>query len=85
MRTPSWLGIVPLFIVVWLMALMASGWPGAVAHATEAQRTRDAGPTVMLSQDDNDDDDDDGQRRRADDDNDDTATTTTTIRRRRRR
>jgi hypothetical protein len=35
MRTPSWLVIVPLFVVVWLTATLASGRPGPVAHATE--------------------------------------------------
>lgn len=74
MRTPSWLGIVPLFIAVWLMAMLASGWPGAVAHATDGQRTWDTGPTVALSQDDDDDDDTDDDEDDSDDedmDNDD--------------
>jgi hypothetical protein len=71
MRTPSWLGIVPLFVVVWLMAMLASGWPGAVAHATEGQWTRDAGQTVALSQD-NDDESDDEHDTDGDNDEDDT-------------
>jgi len=71
MRTPSWLGIVPLFIAVWLMAMLVSGWPGAVAHATDGQRTRDSGHTVALSQDDDDDDDDDDTDDDDDDDTDD--------------
>lgn len=70
MRTPSWLGIVPLFIAVWLMAMLVSGWPGAVAHATDGQRTRDTGPTVALSQDDDDDDDTDDDDDADDDDMD---------------
>jgi hypothetical protein len=73
MRTPNWLVIVPLFVVVWLMGMLASGWPGAVAHATEGQRRWDAGHTVALNeQDDNSDDDDeaDDDDDKADDDND---------------
>jgi len=71
MRTPRWLAIVPLFVVVWLMALLASGWPGAVAHATDGQRSWDAGHTVVLNEQDDDDDDDDDDDTDADDDDDD--------------
>jgi hypothetical protein len=66
---PSWLGIVPLFIVLWLMGLVASGWPGGVAFATESQPSRSAGHTVVLSQDNGESDDDDD----ADNDDDDAA------------
>jgi hypothetical protein len=55
MRTPSWLVIVPLFVVVWLMAMLASGWPGSVAWATDGERTWDAGHAVVLNAQDNGD------------------------------
>ena len=67
MRTPSWLVVVPLFVVVWLMALVGSGWPGAVAHATDGPRTRDAGHAVTLSQDNDDESDDDNDEDESDD------------------
>jgi hypothetical protein len=60
MRTPSWLVIVPLFVVVWLTAMLASGQLGPVAHATDGQRTWEADRAVALNeQDDNNSDDDD--------------------------
>jgi len=71
MRMPSWLGIVPLFIVVWLMGQAATGWPGAVAFATEGQPARGASHTVVLQQDNDEsaDDNDDA----VDADNDESA------------
>jgi len=59
MRTPTWLVLVPLFVVVWFSAMVASGWPGGVAHANKAQRTSDAGHAVVQKQDNDDDEDED--------------------------
>jgi hypothetical protein len=69
MRTPSWLVIVPLFVVVWLLATLAPGWSRSIAHATTGQRTLDSSHAVALSQDDNssDDDEDDGDNDGSDD------------------
>jgi hypothetical protein len=50
---PSWLVMVPLVVVVWFIAMLTSGWPGAVAHATTAQRTTDAGHAGVQKEDDN--------------------------------
>jgi hypothetical protein len=75
MGKPSWLVIVPLFVVVWLTATLASGQPGPVAHATKGQITWDAGRAAMSNeQDDNSDDDDqteDADNDESDDDDDD--------------
>jgi hypothetical protein len=61
---------VSLFVVVWLMAMLASSRPSTVAHATGGQQTRDAAHTVALSQDNDDDDDDDDDNDETDDDGD---------------
>jgi hypothetical protein len=58
MRTPTWLAIVPLFVVVWLMAMLAPGSPGAVAHATDAKRASDAGHSLVRNQDNNNNNED---------------------------
>jgi len=57
MRTPGWLVIVPLFVIVWFMAMVASGWPRAVAYASDGQRPWDAGHAAVVSQGDNEGDD----------------------------
>jgi hypothetical protein len=75
MRTPSWLVIVPLFVVVWLTAMLAFGWPGPVAHATQGQVTWDAGRAAMLNeQGDNSDDDDQAEDADNDESDDDDQT-----------
>jgi hypothetical protein len=74
MGTPKWLVFVPLFVLLWFMSMLASGWPAAVAHATDSQRVRDVGQVAALTtQDDDDDDDDDDADNNASDDDDDTA------------
>ena len=55
MRTLTWLVMVPLFVVVWLIVMLASGWPGAIAYATTAQRATETGQAGVQKQDDNDD------------------------------
>lgn len=59
MRTPRRLVIVPLFFVVWLLATLTSGGPGAVAHAIGAPRTWDASHAVAQDDEDNNSDDHD--------------------------
>jgi hypothetical protein len=60
MRMPSWRAIVPLFLIVWMLAMLTPGRPGTVAHATEGQRSWDAGHAAVVSaQNENTTDDDD--------------------------
>jgi len=76
MRTPSWLVIVPLFLVIWVLAMLTSGQTGALAHATDGQRSWDAGrAAVVNAQNDNsaDDDDDDDMDEDGDNDEDNTG------------
>jgi len=54
MRTPSWLTIVPIVVVVCLMAMLASGWPGTVAQAADRRGASAAGRTQAVSQQSND-------------------------------
>src|SRR5213079_2818498 len=42
------------------ITMLASAWPGAVAHATTAQRTSMAGHAVVQKEDNNNDNGDDG-------------------------
>ena len=73
MKTPRWLVMVPLFVVVWFVAMATSSWSGAVAHATKAQRASGADHAVVQSQD-NEDEDGDGNNNNNSNNNNNTNT-----------
>jgi hypothetical protein len=70
MRAPSLRVIVPLVLVAWILAMLTSGRPGAVAHATDGQRGWDAGRAAAVYAEGDNSDDDDADNMAADDDGD---------------